>query len=72
MTKERCIRLHAGLPESFWGELVNHVAYLVNWLTIRNFIIRTTTTIKIENTRRITAKYMQFYEEKQLCLTKLS
>ncbi|XP_020259152.1 topless-related protein 1-like [Asparagus officinalis] len=30
MEKKRCMRLHAGLPESFWAEFINHVAYLVN------------------------------------------
>src|SRR4051812_38769855 len=30
MEKERCMRLHAGLPETFWAESVNYAAYLVN------------------------------------------
>jgi len=30
MERERCMRLHAGLPESFWAESVNHAAFLVN------------------------------------------
>src|SRR5436190_10643897 len=30
MEKERCMRLHAGLPKIFWAESVNYAAYLVN------------------------------------------
>lgn len=28
--RDRCIRIHASLPESFWAEAVNHASYLVN------------------------------------------
>ncbi|CAL9005295.1 unnamed protein product [Prunus brigantina] len=27
--RERCMRIHVGLPKSFWAESVNHIAYLV-------------------------------------------
>ncbi|BFG24560.1 hypothetical protein CerSpe_108340 [Prunus speciosa] len=30
MECERCMRIHAGLPEAFWAEAVNHASYLVN------------------------------------------
>src|SRR3954466_783308 len=30
MEKERCMRLHAGLPEIFWAKSVNYAAYLIN------------------------------------------
>ncbi|BFG26329.1 hypothetical protein CerSpe_126030 [Prunus speciosa] len=36
MERERCMRIHAGLPESFWAESVNHAAYLVNRSPLRN------------------------------------
>ncbi|CAL2256255.1 unnamed protein product [Prunus armeniaca] len=30
MECERCMRIHAGLPEAFWAEAVNHASSLVN------------------------------------------
>ena len=30
LERARCMRLHAGMPESFWAEAVNHACYLVN------------------------------------------
>ncbi|CAL8153340.1 unnamed protein product [Prunus armeniaca] len=30
MECERCMRIHAGLPEVFWAEAVNHASSLVN------------------------------------------
>ncbi|KAL6124202.1 hypothetical protein ACLB2K_076717 [Fragaria x ananassa] len=29
--RERGMRLHAGLPDTFWKEAVNHACYLANW-----------------------------------------
>lgn len=30
MECERCMRIHAGLPEALWVKVVNHASYLVN------------------------------------------
>ncbi|TQD95075.1 hypothetical protein C1H46_019343 [Malus baccata] len=30
MERERSMRFHAGLPDSFWAEAVNHASYLIN------------------------------------------
>ncbi|CAL8080138.1 unnamed protein product [Prunus armeniaca] len=39
MERERSMRFHAGLPDSFWAEAVNHASYLINRLpfTILDF-----------------------------------